>query len=229
MQAETVACQAKCHNVGGRCIPAPTCMRQADLLDVYMWEQAHTYEAYIASRRNNMTDIQTDGEKIFPSVPLTATFELSAEALTNAIKAVSGSALASNELDKVEVREIVIDNDYFRDEVNDIVNNNDKVYEIQERSESNDSRLDDLEWKFDDFDVDEFDSFVDLQRRVRELEEDNLNQRLGHIERMLLAWFDVMYEKMRTAEDSWFAVDRDNVTVKSILEKYGQTTTEDNE
>lgn len=176
-----------------------------------------------------MTDIQTDGEKIFPSVPLTATFELSSEALTNAIKAVSGSALASNELDKVEVREIAIDNDYFRDEVEDIVNNNDKVYNNQERSESNDSRLDELEWKFDDFDVDEFDSFIDLRARVRELEEDNLNQRLGHIERMLLAWFNVMYEKMRTAEDSWFAVDEENVTVKSILEMYGQTTTEDNE
>ena len=215
--------------VGGRCIPAPTCMRQADLLDVYMWEQAHTYEAYIASRRNNMTDIQTDGEKIFPSVPLTATFELSAEALTNAIKAVSGSALVSKEWNETELREAVINSDYFRDEVDDVIRNNDRVYENQERAESNDSRLDELEWKFDDLDVDEFDSFIDLRRRVSELEEDNLNQRLGHIERMLLAWFNVMYEKMRTAEDSWFAVDQDNVTVKSILEKYGQATTEDNE
>lgn len=174
-------------------------------------------------------DISTDGTKVYPSVPLTATFELSSEALTNAIKAVSGSTLASNELDKVEVRDMVIDNDYFRSEVDDIVNNNDKVYEIQERSESNDSRLDELEWRFDDLDVDEFDSFVDLQRRVRELEEDNLTQRLGHIERMLLAWFNVMYEKMRTAEDSWFVVDEDNATVKSILDRFKTENVEDND
>ena len=70
---------------------------------------------------------------------------------------------------------------------------------------------------------------MSLRQRVNELEEHNLSQRLGHIERMLLAWFNVMYEKMRDNEDSWFVIDEYNATVKSVLEKYGQNATEDNE
>ena len=175
-----------------------------------------------------MTDIQTDGEKIFPSVPLTATFELSSEALTNAIKAVSGSTLASSD-DEEYLLGKVINSEYFRDEVDDVIRNNDKVYENEHRSEENASRLEDIEWKWDDLDIEEFDSFVSLRQRVNELEEHNLSQRLGHIERMLLAWFNVMYEKMRDNEDSWFVIDEYNATVKSVLEKYGQNATEDNE
>ena len=143
-----------------------------------------------------MSDIQQD-EKVFPSIPLTATFQLTSEALEEAVSTLAGSS--SSGIDESKISGLGVDlmqDDNFTDKLDSNISNNEKVKEAFSMAEEVQNQIDDVEYKLDYMEIDEFDAFVDLRRKVEAIEEDQLDRRLDQLERMFGAIFNTIYTSL---------------------------------
>ena len=159
----------------------------------------------------NMTDIQND-EKVFPSIPLTATFEVSAGALEEAIGKVSGGSqvqlgMVEGSL-RAELIKELLESDELEEFVGSKVSEHTDVYNASQVAEEAKEKADDLEWRFDDLDLNEFDEWHTINRRVDAIEEDCLDVRISRVERVMSALFNDIYSHLGDKEkqgDSFYA------------------------